>query len=618
MKRLAAIIITMLALSVAAQDDFATDLWMYDGGSEADAADMHDRLSELKTDPVNLNDTSSLGTLPLMTPFRILALKNYIKLHGYLLSTKELAFVPGFDSATIGLLAPMVKTEPPTGDRRWWLQRGRHSIVSGIGGTVEKAMGYTDGSYSGDNLHSLFCYTYKVQNHLDIRFAADKDPAEPWGRHNFYGYHAMLGDIGRIERLAVGRYSLQFGQGLTLWTGLRPFDIIGTPPVRFGSGVRAAGIFNETDYQEGVAATVHLIGRVFASGFASSARGKRLAGGHAEWRGDHFNIGTTLTYTSISDSLVPTHRTYNANAFFGTRLFNAGIDAQAVYGSTTLYTEAAIGGDNGAIAATAGIVVNASDNAHFGISLRHCSPHYHNLNAQPYAIGSAQGQQGLRIDATAGLPLQLLLATSMDIHRNATLRYADYHPSSGVSGRIQVERPIGRHAKAIARYTYRRQERNIPNLDSALYRGEQTQRHLLQAEVKATAGCWQLSARTTATLFSAESHEVQRGWLVAATARYTRSAWQATAGVAYFDVDGYNARIYLSESNIQYVWSMPMLYGRGWRGHLLLRANLSRHLSLAAKYALSAYPGQQSVGTGHAQTDGPLRQTWHVQLKVKL
>ena len=85
----------------------------------------------------------------------------------------------------------------------------------------------------------------------------------------------------------------------------------------------------------------------------------------------------------------------------------------------------------------------------------------------------------------------------------------------------------------------------------------------------------------------------------------------------WFDVDGYNARIYLSESNLQYSYGIPMLTGRGLRTSAVVRYDINKWLNLSVKYALVWYPDQLSIGSGDAMTEGNQRQTWHLQLRWK-
>lgn len=610
-------LMALMPLCAAAQVEDAIEQWLQEDVAEEQAAATVDIMTQLNYEPVNINDTAAVRDLPLMTPFRYRALCNYITLYGQLLSTKELALIPGFDTVTVALLSTMVKVEPYNGDAslRWWL--GHHSVVTGINGTVEQAAGYRDGRYEGDNLHALFCYNYNYRNKVSVQLVADKDPGEAWGKSNFYGYHVMLSDIGRLDKLIVGRYGLQFGQGLTLWTGFKPFNIMGTTPERFGTGVRPTSAFYEMDYLEGAAATVRVWRGLHLSAFASRVQGEILAGGHAEWRKGNLVAGVTVAATRLDDSLSVRDYVYNQTRFRGQRLLNGGVDATWQWRRLTLYGEASIDNE-GHPAVLAGATLTPSSVNRFGVSYRNYHPLYHNLHAQGYAIGATQGERGITLDAATQLPWGFNMLASVDLHQFGSLRYGSYSPSSGAWMRLQVSRQIGQWLLATVRYANRLKERNIPNIDSTLYLGEQTVRRQLQGELRTRVGQWLLTTRAMYAHFDSENVGVQEGWLVAQTARYAKGALQVTAGVVYFDVGGYYARLYLSESCLQYAWSIPMFYGKGVRSHMVLRWKISENLSVAAKYGLMRYLDRSSVGSGAAETDGPARQTWFVQLRWKM
>ena len=102
------------------------------------------------------------------------------------------------------------------------------------------------------------------------------------------------------------------------------------------------------------------------------------------------------------------------------------------------------------------------------------------------------------------------------------------------------------------------------------------------------------------------------------SARYEHGKLQITAAGTWFDADDYYARIYMSESNLQYAWSMPALYGRGLRTYVVARYNLSASVRLAAKYTLTYYVDRETVGSGAAQTEGPIHQSLMLQLRLML
>ena len=605
----------LLPFSAAAQVEDAVEQWVEETEDVQAAGDMNDLLLQLRAEPINLNDTTAVAALPLVTPFQLKALKNYILLHGQLLSIKELAFIPMFDSATVSTLEPYVTIAPYTPQRRWRLADGHHSLVTSIGGTSELAEGYRNGRYEGDNLHALLCYNFKLNNHMALRLTVDKDPAEAWGKNNYYGYHLMFSDVGRIERLLIGRYNLQFGQGLTLWTGFVPFSLTGTPPIRYGTGVRQASAFYEEGYQEGVATKVNLDHGFHLSAFGSRIDGETLAGGHLDYRRNNLIVGITMAHTALDDSLSVRDYTYNQNRFQGHQQTNVGIDAIYQLRHMTLYGEAAIG-ENRSPAAIGGMRLKADSRNSIGLCYRYYHPSYHNLHAQGYAIGTTQGEQGVCLDAENKLPLDMTLLTSLDLHSQPVLRYADYSPSAGSWLRVQLGRPWGQHLSTTLRFSHRLKERNIPNIDSTLYLGEQTSRRQWQGEIKGIWNQWTLSSRVIVSAFESENGTTQHGWLVNLVARYNHRQMRASAAIAYYDVEDYYARIYLSESTLQYAWSMPALYGRGWRGHLLLQYRLNSHLTLAGKYTLTYLPDQEYIGSGDARTDGPVRQTWLLQLRT--
>lgn len=615
------IILLMCPLMAVAQNvDFDNEMadWLEEGASEEALAEMNDLLLQLRENPVNINDTAAVAALPFITPFQHKALCYYIMLHGQLLTLKELAFVPGFDSVTRALIEPLVKVEPYSGEGSFRPWQGRHNLVTGLGGTIEQADGYASGRYEGDNLRALMCYTYNYRNQLSIRFSADKDPTEAWGKGNYYGYHIMLSDMGRLRRLIAGRYNLQFGQGLTMWTGMAPFNIVGIQQMRFGGGIKPASTFYEENYLEGVAATVDVGAGIDATAFASRVNDESLLGGRVSYRNRNLLAGFTMAYTMLNDSVQMRDYVYNARYFRGDHLLNMGVDAVWQWNRLTLYGEAAFAGDSGRVALAAGAMVKADSRNQIGLCYRRYDEVYHNIYAQGYAIGSTQNEHGVSLDAICQLPLKINSAISLDLHSFPAPRYGAYMPSSGSWLRVRMNRSFGRWMDASLRYAYRGKERNIPNLDSAIYAEENTLRQQLQAELRATTGGWALSLRGVYCWFDAESVSQQHGWAISAAGRYTYQRLQLTMGGVWFDVDGYYARLYMSESNLQYAWSMPALNGKGLRSYALVRYALSGRLSLAAKYSILYMPEVSAIGSGDARTEGNHRQAWHMQLRIKL
>ena len=619
-RKLIVLLMMVAPMAVAAQVDHAIEDWVEESGSEADASELSDLLMHYRDNPANLNDTASLSALPFLSPFQISALHNYIILHGQLLSVKELLMVPGFDSLVVARIAPLVKTEPY--EERGMsslgeiLRRGSHTMVAGMGGTFEQAEGYGNGHYEGDNLRTLMSYRFNFGNRVMLRLSADKDPMESWGRDNFYGYSLMVKDIGRLEKLVVGRYNVQFGQGVVLWTGFVPFSVVGSSPVRYAGGIKAANDFYEEGWQQGMAATVRVGCGMSVSAFGSRTDGEWMGGGHLTYRRGNLILGFTAAASLLDDSVQLRNYAYNRDYFRGDRAGVLGFDALWQAGRTLLFGEVAMDHE-GHPAAVGGVRLSVGGNNSVGLAVRHFHQRYHALHAAAYGLGGTRNEQGVSFDAQLQLPFKMVALLSADVHRFPSLRYGSYAPSAGSWLRAQVSRHFGQHLEAVVRYALRGQQRNAPGSDSIVYLSEETAKHQLQGQLRYSAGPWRLTTRAIVSWFDTEASGSQHGWLVAQEARYVQGRWQGAMQVAWHDIDGYYARITLSESMLQYAFSIPTLLGSGLRLSALVRCDISRWLNVSFKYTLTARPDEEEIGSGDAATPGPVRQTWHIQTRWK-
>lgn len=619
-RRLIIIMLFTMPLTMAAQVDDAIEQWVEDHGSDGNVSELSDFLIQLADNPVNLNDTASMAMMPFLSPFQIKSLRNYIILHGQLLTVKELYLIPGFDSVTVAFITPMVKVEPyeqkPFPGLAKMFLKGRHTIVSGLGGTVEQAKGYENGKYEGDNLRGLLCYRFNYDNHVALQLSVDKDPTEAWGKGNFYGYSLMLDDIGVLERLVIGRFNLQFGQGVALWTGFEPFALIGNSQVRYAGGIKAASPFYEEGWQEGVAATVRLGREISMSAFGSRTGNEWMGGGHMELRHDNLVFGVTAAASILDDSVRLRNYVYNQDYFRGDRTGVLGVDALWQWERILFFGEAAIDAE-GHPAAIGGIRYSLDGDNSLGLAVRHYDSRYHNLHTAAYTIGSrTANEQGISFDGRFRLPLGFNALVSADIHRFPKIRYGCYAPSTGSKWQLQLGRAVGKGGEAWVRYYLRHQQRNVPGTSGSII--ENTYRQQLQGQYRFTQGSWRFTTRVILTWFDTEKSGSQYGWAVSQEARFSHGRWQGTVLAAWHDVSGYYARIYLSESNIQYAYSMPTLQGRGLRTSAVMRYDLTKWLNISLKYTLVFRPGEEQIGSDNAATPGPVRQTWHVQLRWKL
>ena len=71
-----------------------------------------------------------------------------------------------------------------------------------------------------------------------------------------------------------------------------------------------------------------------------------------------------------------------------------------------------------------------------------------------------------------------------------------------------------------------------------------------------------------------------------------------------FDAVNYDNRIYSYERDVPYVFSVPMLYGRGSRWFFNCQCNLSKHLSFWLKFAETVYVDRNVISSGLEKING--------------
>ena len=689
MKRLLLVLLLFLPLVLPAQEDWLRhwEAWAEENEEETLPEELVEMLSSFHDNPFNINDTSSdrLLTLPVVSQFQWECLKAYIAQQGQLQSVAELSFVNGFDSITLRLLRPLCVALPVSAPHRpslrQLLTQGKHNLVVGTRRQIEPSRGYTDSIYEGDPFRLYFRYNYQYGNLLQVQFSGDKDPGEAFrwdashkGFDHYSGYIALR-DWGRLKNLTLGRYNLQFGQGLTLWSGFAPWTGMDASQLRRGTGVRGAGAMAEYGYLQGAAATIGLTRRmsltafgsyngldatvssedslavqsIYNSGYhrTSLERSKRnqlqesLVGASLRYEKVGLSIGATGYTSHYSRPILPASNRYNYFYFNGTDKSAIGVDAAfrvsqiVFFGEMTACHNPVSDSLPGLpLAGIVGAQFHFDAHSCLSLSYRYYGSAYHNMHNAPLSqSSSAPSEQGTRLALHTLLPGQVDLYVLADCFSHPLPRYGVYAPSWGGDLRVRLQRSWRNKASLSLQYRYKESASNasLSLMDSAachplalwqypVYVIEECLRQQLQIRFDYPLGPrWMLSSRLACTQSACEFHTRQLGWLVQQGITYEpTSRWQLSGRYTYFSTDGYDSRLYAMESDLLYEYSSPALQGRGHRAYLILRWKPYRRLALSCKYGLTAYTDRTAVGSGYDITQGPYRQEVKLHLRLAL
>lgn len=642
--------------------------------------------------PANLNDTANLlSAFPFVSDLQRDRLKSYIAQYGWLASIEELYIINGFDSLTVELLRPLVMAQQASPHKSMSLSEllahGHSNLILGASGTIEQARGYRDSIYEGDNLRLMWRYQFKSGDRLQLHISAEKDPGEALFARSqtkgfdFYGYSLVANDIGRwlkgsnhdrniyIKRIAAGQYHLQFGQGLTLWSGFGPRTTVNSSIARQAQGIRANGTFTEYGYLHGAALSVamgrHCVATLFGSyvnrdatlprnadGAADTVQSlynsgyhrttteiakrnqlhESLLGSHMEYRNSHLRIGLTGVVTLLDKTIVPATYVYNDNAFRGKNNFNAGIDFTYRLRRLLLFGEAALSanpflGGTSALLSPAALVGGefiANHHHRLGCQLRYYSPTYHNLHANATGQNSTpQNETGATLCYQGTLPWGAAVAASADLFRFPHMKYLAYAPTHGQEYNLMLSHSPRwvDNTSLTLRYRYKERGRNVtPSTQvDGHYLLEQTYRHQIMLDIEYKQQPWRLVSRVGYAHYHGDVTQADRGLLFYQDVQYSPQAipLAIAARLALFDINDYEARMYAAESNFMYQYSSTLYQNEGCRFYILLRYDLSPHWNIGFKYGITAYADRDTFGSAYEQIDANHRQQWRFQMRLK-
>lgn len=666
MKRLLIILIfifgyftTMAQIKISPEWSFLVEQWCIQ--NEKNNEEIFENLTQLYENPINLNDTTKINELFILTPHQQKALTSYILQYGQLLSINELHMINGFDSITINLLKPITEIKPLSKKEKLSLHNilkyGHHNFVIGANTNIEQARGYNENIYDGNSARFYYRYYFKYKDRIQLMLSGEKDPGEALFRgkqphgFDFYGYHLFLKDIGPLKRTIIGQYYLQFGQGLTLWSGFNPYST--TNIYRYAQGIRPAGVFTEYGYFNGIASTAqihkHIELTLFYSNVNRSATiqkdnqnnvqslynsgyhrtiseinkkniiNEQLWGANIQYNQHNFHIGTTLQQIKFSKNIIPKETPYNIFSFTGNKNINIGIDASYLLKKLLIFGEFAMSKNNG-IAGLFGIQLPLKNNSIFSAYYRNFSKKYQNLYATSLGQNShPQNEKGLYLSLSTILPLSITTQLSADFFKFPWLKYKVYNPSYGSEYKIQLSKNLISKLNIGTLYSFKTYENNEKIDNTNHYILKQNYHHRLQAYFKYTSKNWNFITRINNSWYSNNLHKKLYGILISQDFQYNPQNTDLTiaARIALFNAPEYEVRLYTVENNLQYEFNMNSFMHQGARFYLVIHYNINNSLSIHAKYGITYYPKETSIGSGYNIINTNHQQNIKLQIRWK-
>jgi len=641
-------------------------------GEDFDYSELVERLNFYRKNPINLNKTGrdKLEELMFLSPLQINQLLAHRGENGNFLELYELQSIDALDLETIKKLLPFItlgENNPLQGlTFKSLLQNGSNDVLFTYGQVIQRQQGYASGESSSKYLGSpqrfLTRYRYHYGQHLSAAITMEKDAGEGFfsGKHQ-YGFDFYSGSLfykndGKIKKVALGDYSLQFGQGLTLWSGLSfSKGAAITTAVKNDIGLKAYTSTNEALFLRGFASTLNFkmievtpfisyrqidagisryeqsdegeVTSLSQSGLHRTANeiSKRnnlsqlLYGANVQYNGKALKVGSVAYQTSFNKSFEEGVQPYNRFEFSGNRLSNIGLYYNYAWRNIYFFGEAAHSLNSGS-AYLNGAMASLTSKVALVLFQRNYAKNYHSFFNQALSEGSnAVNEKGLYSGLVITPNRKYELSAYADFFRFPWLRFQADAPSSGYELLTQFTYSPNKKIKTMARYKLENKQEN-DGIENALNFLEDVRRQNFRVEINYKInGAFQLRNRAEAVVYQKGNGAHETGFILFQDVVYNPMKSKLTGNfrIGLFDTQSFNTRIYAYESDVLYGFSAPAYQNKGIRFYANSRYKINKRADLWCRYAISSYSNIDEVGSGGDKISGNNKSDFKVQLRLQ-
>lgn len=634
-------------------------------------------LDELARNPINLNRATKeqLVQMGLLTEYQINQLFEHIEKYGDLIALPELQTIDGFELDDIQRILPYVRVN---GDLNAihlsfneYLRKANKQILVRTQRVLNAQAGYNPvdseaTQYLGSPFKLYLRYLMTYQRKFSFGVVAEKDAGEPFFTgpnktkgFDYYSAHLFIRDIGRIKSLAIGDYQVEYGQGLTVWSGLAFGKSVDPATViRFANGLRPYTSVNETQFRRGAAISfepmkhlrldayysnknndgnVAIVDSLNQIGDLSSLQTSGYHrtqneiddqgavrvisyGGHASYRRRKFEIGLTGASTQLSSKLEPSTALYKQFQVSGDRFFNVGVDYKLLYRNFNFFGETSRS-QNGAFATIDGVIMSLDPKFTVTLLYRNFDKKYENIESNAIAESGNNNEKGFYMGATLKPIRAIGIMGYFDTFEFPWLKYLVNAPSRGYEYAVQLTYTPNKKVEMYVRQRFTQKPGNVssmqdnPLIDYLVETRQANTRFNLAFKV---SPAFTLRSRIEFVNYTPGNLPKENGYLIFQDFIYKpmRSPVSINIRYAMFDTKSYDSRLYAYESNVYGAYSIPPMYLKGSRYYILINWDVVRHVQFYIRYAQTVYDNRITVGSGLDQINGNSKSDIDAALKI--
>ncbi len=639
---------------------------------DVDYSELIERLNYYLKFPVEINKINydQLKDLFFLSPVQINNFLNHRLENGKLIDLLELQSIDGFELPDIKRLLNFVYLALPNSlnkiSAQALLKQGDNELMVRYSQVLQIQKGYSisDTSsrsrYLGSPQKMLFRYRYNYGRNISASLNLEKDAGEQlFGTLNqpfdFVSGNITFKNIGKFSKIILGDYSLQFGQGLGIWTGLsfgKGATVTGIAKPDFG--LKAYTSFNEYLFFRGVAASLDLksfrltgfvsyrkydasisspdsitqseINSLSISGYHRTLNeinnqnsvNEFLVGSNLQLRKKNLRIGLTSYQSTFNNSFSQGNSLYNQFELATKSIFNNSLYYAYNLKNTYFFGELANTLHQGS-AYLIGAISSISPQVTVVLFHRNYQRHYQSLYNQAISESSkAVNEKGFYSGITIKPDTKFEFNAYADVFKFPWLKYFTDSPSKGYELLSQLTYTPNKKFKIYGRVKKEVKEENAEVINSVHEVFPYSKlNYRLEINYKIN------SSLTFRNRFECshyqKSADNQKGFLAYQDIIYDplQSKFSGNMRFAIFNTPGYDSRIYAFENDVLYSYSIPAFQHQGTRFYLNTRYTLAKGIDFWAKYGITHYSDLDVIGSGLEEIKGKNKSEIKFQIRYK-
>jgi len=626
-------------------------------------------LQDLAANPININKTTpdkllAVPGLNIRLARAIVQYRDSVKLYESINEVKE---VRGIGNAALERIRPYVTLGSPgelqrqlITDLNYWTFDGEVEYLSRYQRTLQKQEGFRrpdSTGFVGSPGKVYQRYRYR-SDHLSFAITQEKDSGEELSSPTGFDYnslHLSVNDVGKLQQLVIGDYSISSGQGMVLWNGGafgKGRDVIGTAN-RNERGIRPYSSAQETDFYRGIAATYgdkfqisgyfskrnksasvisgDTVRSPSSSGFhrtvSELSRKNNLEetfyGGRVRYRLPFGVVGATGYSVNYNRFIGQGNRLSSKFDFKGTSSSVLGADYRLFFKDLLFFGE---GGrsQNGGWGLVSGLEYALTDNVELSLNYRNYQRDFQSIFGDGFGevSGEPQNEKGIYIGLDYDVNEWLTLSAYLDQYEFDAPRFGLNQASDGHDwlGLADLQFSNNLSFYILARSEIKGDEFEVPDRfgRSIVQLGDEKRnsyRGQLQYWVNPRI---RLRSRVEFVETREAGAQNETGFLLFQDLRLMPSPkWKIDARITLFDTDSFNSRVFQFENNLLYVLSNTALSGQGQRSYILVNYEALDYLEIWARFSISMFENRRTISSGRTEIQGDTRSDIGVEVRVK-